>query len=56
MVLNVKYKTMKLLGRTYDKTLWDLVCNKEFLDLTSKAQSIEGKIDILKTSVLQKTV
>ena len=56
MVLNGKYKTTKLLGRAYDKTLWDLVWNKEFLGLTSKAQSIEGKIDILKSSVLQKTV
>ena len=55
MVLNVKHKLQNFWEEHMTKHS-GLVWDKGFLDLTSKAQPIEGKIDILKTFVLQNTV
>lgn len=39
--LNVKYKTMKLLGKTVGEYLCDLRVSKYFLDRTQKAATME---------------
>lgn len=41
--LIVKCETLKHLGEKNEKNLQDLRIGKDFLDLTSKAQSIKGK-------------
>lgn len=44
MDLNVKSKTIKILGKNIGKNLWDLGLGKQFLNLTPKAQSTKGKV------------
>ena len=57
--LNVRAKTIKLLEENIGGHLPDLGLSKTFLDMTPKAQGVEGKIDKLnftefKTFMLQR--
>ena len=45
MDLNVKHKMIKL--QKIGENTWDRQLGKQFLDLTSKALSIKGKVDTL---------
>lgn len=41
MTLNAKYKALTLVEDNLGKSLWILELGKEFLDMTSKAQTIK---------------
>lgn len=41
--LNIKAKTIKLLDENKKEYLWGLGLGKDFLDMTTEAQSIEGE-------------
>lgn len=47
---SIKCETVKLLEENTEESLWDLGCGEDFLDITTKSQSIEEKNFINYTS------